>query len=320
MNKNILINIIIPCYYSSSTIFKCFENLAEQTAKDSIHIYFINDCSPNTSDEYSSFLELFKDKLSITYLKTPYHMGPGGARQFGLDAISNEANYIMFIDDDDRLENPYVIEKYLNIIQKYNNIIGFITGKYITTKAQRVIKENFLFCSLTGSIFNYNIIKKFNLQFLPINYDEDTLFYMQYRFILNTFTNLKIIEDDTFLAYHHYIDNKNSLTQTMQQHLKKERSILNIIKNMLEFFNNFSFISLKELFINEMNNYYNILLNLENTKQLTDDEILSLKSCYNLIIKLIKYNKITYEDIIYYLPDQKNFIDFFNTNINKERG
>ena len=63
-----------------------------------------------------------------------------------------------------------------------------------------------------------------------------------------------------------------------------------------------------------------VFLILNKIDKLTDDEILSLKSCYNLIIKLIKYNKITYEDIIYYLPDQKNFIDFFNTNINKERG
>ena len=91
-----MIDIIIPAYNSSDSIIGTLASIAIQRIKDKAKIYIIDDCS---SDDYSKVLSLFEDKLDITYIRLDKNMGPGYARQVGIDSSNSE--YIVFIDSDE---------------------------------------------------------------------------------------------------------------------------------------------------------------------------------------------------------------------------
>lgn len=213
------INIIIPCYYTDTILEKCLLSLSQQTKKNNIIIYLINDCSPNTKDKYSKLIKKYSNNLDITYLETLKNSGPGVARQLGLNNLPNNAEYVMFIDDDDQLADSKTIENFLNIIENRdkNSIIGFIND-YRYYEQNHFDNNNSHF---TGSIFNFKLIQIFNLQFNnDLSYlEEDTDFLLKYFFYLNKmnyyFNNIIIYNNNSNNGYT-YIKtiNKNSLTET----------------------------------------------------------------------------------------------------------
>lgn len=211
MNNNEKINVIIPCYYEDFYLDRCLTSLANQTYRNRLKIYIINDCSPNTTTEYSGTINSFKDKLDITYLKTERNSGPGVARQLGLDSIDNDYQYVMFIDDDDRLYDSKVIEKLYEIINKKD--YAAINGPRESTLGQ----DGLLF---TGSLLNRNIINKFNLRFLDkISYYEEDSEFIATFFITVVLENERYhmekyeIYFPDFIVYEYTsVDNPNSLT------------------------------------------------------------------------------------------------------------
>lgn len=180
------IDIILTCYQPSSVIEPGLDMIANQTAVKDITLIMVNDCSPNTDCEYQDLRDKYKDKINIKYFKTEKNGGPGVSRQLGLDNVTS--HYFMFIDDDDSLADASIIETYLKIIEKYQqeNIIGFIAGNFLmfyNEELQYTIKtedNNAHF----GTVFNKDLIDKYNLFFFPyLRMEEDTLFLQQYFYI-----------------------------------------------------------------------------------------------------------------------------------------
>lgn len=216
---NPIINIIIPCYYSSEIIKKSFNSLAIQTKRDCLRVYLVNDCSPNTKCEYKDIIDEFSQYFQIVYLKTPKNGGPGVARQLGLDSITDNSEYVMFIDDDDALANEYVIQNFLNIIyhKEVNTCIGFIGD------SRKNPDNSVNYNHLTGSIFNRKILQLYNIRFSNKYCEEDTQFFMEYSYKLyrlsrtfgyNIFSREVITKfNPNFISYIYTI-NPNSITHT----------------------------------------------------------------------------------------------------------
>ncbi len=181
--KNIMtpvIGIILPCYYSSDVIRKALTMLSWQTHKEAIEVIMINDCSPNTDCNYQDLIKEFSNQLNLKYLKTETRSGPGVARQLGMDNCN--CPWVMFHDDDDILNNPYVIEEYLNAINSIasNCICIEVSGPHLQFWGD--LENNCIKCdkNFTGKLFNLNLIKFFNVQFAPLSYEEDCLFATEY--------------------------------------------------------------------------------------------------------------------------------------------
>lgn len=265
--EDILINIIIPCYYPSEVIEPCFESLAKQSAKNQIQIFMVNDCSPNTSCEYSDLREKYRELLNIIYLKTNKNSGPGVARQIGLDNINNSAKWIMFIDDDDCLYDEYVIENYIKLIKQetLEYRLSFLAGKRVYFNGKINISDDFT--GLTGSLFNIDIIKLFNLSFQNCYYDEDTLFFIQYFYYNEILKNilisydikLEVIHDSSFFSYQYNSKNNLSITHNINQ--DSVFSFFNLAYQMILFFEPLLSIDLfKNTAINEIKVYFVYLI------------------------------------------------------------
>ena len=91
------VDIIIPCYYQSDVIRPGLEKIAQQTVLNDITVIMINDCSPNTENEYLDLREEFSSKFKLKYTKTQVNSGPGVARQIGINMA--QSDWIMFMDN-----------------------------------------------------------------------------------------------------------------------------------------------------------------------------------------------------------------------------
>ena len=170
------INIIMPCFYSPEVIRPALKALSEQTAIDRFVLTMVDDCS---GYNYSDLINEFKDIFSIKLLKTEKNMGPGMARQLGIDNCLEK--YILFHDDDDILAHPKVIENFINIIDKYDDVfligggIGYIHPHDPDINLYFSPEEN---STIQGKILNNNLIKKYKISFKPeiSRFDEDSYF------------------------------------------------------------------------------------------------------------------------------------------------
>lgn len=109
------IDIIIPFYNITKGIcIELLDTLKSQTIIKDCHIYLVSDNSPYEEMVFGIF-EPHQEDLNITFLKTPQRMGPGGARQVGIDRSYNR--YLFFLDSDDLLINEKGLEEMFSIIE-----------------------------------------------------------------------------------------------------------------------------------------------------------------------------------------------------------
>lgn len=278
-----LIGIIIPCYYNSYVIKPCLESIALQKAKDKIRVYLVNDCSPNTNCEYADLIDEYKTKIDLKYFKTKANVGPGGARQLGLENIDEDIQYIMFVDDDDQLDNPDSIQSYIDILDNSSENIGFLAGQRTVNNID--IQE----CGLTGSLFNYSIISMFNIQFKNYFYEEDSIFLNEY-FMYMELLNLNKIIDKKYIykpiqkkIYNYYSNHDFSLThQEKYNSIDKIWNLLFINYNFCKSYYNLNInYNTKKLI---KNHFFNVYLQICYMTQIISEKIINLEELYNLII------------------------------------
>lgn len=115
-----LFSIIIPCYNSYSLMGKCLDTLEKQTFKE-FEVIVVDDCSTDRS--YEKLTEWSKtSQLNLKVLKQEKNMGPGAARNLGIEKSCGE--YILFIDADDFIElDTMKMLKAVLCVQKPDTII-----------------------------------------------------------------------------------------------------------------------------------------------------------------------------------------------------
>lgn len=292
------IGIIMPCYYSSEIVSKALQMLAWQTKKDEIEVIMVNDCSPNTNCEYQDLIQKFSNDLNIKYFKTLENCGPGLARQLGLNNCN--CPWIMFHDDDDMLNNPYVIETYLEIINNIpeEDIVITIDGPHLQfwQNDKFILLEN----NFTGKLFNINIIKLFNISFENLSYEEDSQFGTKYFYYAQKlalalpskkFYSIDITEKyPNFIAYTKQY-NKQSICSTLMEYDRCWKA-LKYLDSEVSFYLSKS----KDQILEKVLNYllqddFNYLIDwLKRVKQfkITKEQMLDFLTVYNKFNTIIK--------------------------------
>ena len=93
------ISLIVPVYNASSYIEDCLASLMAQTMDD-IEVLLVDDHGSDDSMQMAkAYVEAHPSKKRFRYLETPHNMGPGPARNVGIEAAQGE--YIGFVDSDD---------------------------------------------------------------------------------------------------------------------------------------------------------------------------------------------------------------------------
>ena len=128
------IGIIIPNYNYEHTIEKCLNSIFNQTYKN-YEIIFIDDCSTDDSvkiaeETYQKYLldtygyhddTCIIEKMKIVQLKQKRYNG--GARNEAYLHLSDNVDYVWYVDSDDWLYDEYVLEQINNKLQSKPDVL-----------------------------------------------------------------------------------------------------------------------------------------------------------------------------------------------------
>jgi glycosyltransferase involved in cell wall biosynthesis len=193
-----------------------FESLENQSYKE-FEVIIIDDCSSDGS--YENVKKYSENcSLDIKVFKTPSNMGPGYARNMGLDAANGE--WITFIDNDDWVEYNW-LEQINNVITTNSNIDCLIYDYYMKSdsncrimrsilKGQRgILQKSDVLTYVTnhtvGKFYKLENCNKNNVRFLYTRRCEDV-----------AFTYLAVAASNTIYyldePYYYYFQRKHSLS------------------------------------------------------------------------------------------------------------
>lgn len=292
-----MIDIIIPAYNAHDTLYKTLSSIALQTIKDKVNVYIINDYSKRS---YKKEIDTFKDIFNLKEIKTKKRLGPGGARQYGIE--NSDSNYIMFIDADDQLYNPFVLNLlYFNIDKGYDIIIG----KEVVNGIRGDYKQS----NIHGKIYSRAFLKENNIKFNNTKYSEDNSFDQITRNITN---NIIEINDPVYL----YVENKNSLTSKKYKELEKLTQYLyNRIYTTLELQKrNVDPVKIANILLR---GYTYAYLTVKSNKSLNNNKL--YKKCYRYELMFLNYEKYLSEnEILENLLKRVNCSNIFANEILKD--
>ena len=118
--KDYKIGIIIPNYNYEHTIDKCLSSIDNQTYKN-YEVIFIDDMS---TDNSVNIAYKYVDKLTdIKIIELKQKRYNGGARNEAYLHLSDDVDYVYYIDSDDWLYSEYSLEKINNKLQLYPDVL-----------------------------------------------------------------------------------------------------------------------------------------------------------------------------------------------------
>lgn len=112
------ISIIVPCHNLElyiKNLLLSFHMLNIDNITYEI-IFVLDDCSDKTEEIIKSYMEDMNYKIITCFVRSP-----GGARNVGLNAASGR--YIWFVDGDDWIINPEVLQQVIGFFNKNENEI-----------------------------------------------------------------------------------------------------------------------------------------------------------------------------------------------------
>lgn len=141
---NYKIGIIIPNYNYEHTIEKCLTSIFKQTYTN-YEIIFVDDCSTDNSVEiakqlYSDLLLTDGDFGTLKIVELKQKRLNGGARNEAYLHLSDDVDYVWYVDSDDWLIDDQVLEKINNKLQKKPDVlfVGIITYRRGTLKTEDI--------------------------------------------------------------------------------------------------------------------------------------------------------------------------------------
>lgn len=240
-----LLSLIIPIYNSENYLDNTITSIINQSIGFSnIELILVDDCS---TDDSKKIIEKYAKKYNniVPFYSNENHGYPGFGRNVGLKIAT--ANYIMFMDHDDDLDNDICKKLYETItkenadiaccdtfindpISKIKNNIKYTNG--IETGEFVIINDDYIplfeSVSIWNKIFKKEIIDKNQIKFEENTYGDDLVFSLTYFLKSNKMIYLK--------DYFGYI--WNCRTESLSHSVKKEHllGLINAYRHMITVF------------------------------------------------------------------------------------
>ncbi len=162
------ISIILPARNEAINLKSIIPALLQKYDKNILEIIVINDCSSDDTNTVVDYLQKKHSKLHI------YHRhqkpGVGLAVKYGIDKISQQAKYVLFMDSD-FLINISDIAKFLGNFDGLDGIVGsrfmnkeslehYPLYKYIANRAYQWLAKIFLGVKHSDLTNNFKLYKK----------------------------------------------------------------------------------------------------------------------------------------------------------------
>ena len=121
------ISIIVPVYQVEKYIIKCLNSICNQTFRD-FELIIIDDCGSDPSIKLAANFLIGKE-IDFTIIHHKENMGLSASRNTGIEA--SKANYIIFIDSDDWIEETMLEKLYQAAIKSNADIVSCNGKEYL---------------------------------------------------------------------------------------------------------------------------------------------------------------------------------------------
>lgn len=167
------IDIIIPAYKAQETISRTLSSIAIQTIIDKLEVTIINDAFGDYTDLVKTFSKFFK----VRELKLENNVGPGLARQYGIDHTDHE--YFTCIDADDTFASAIALETMLTGIEE-NEVIKCCSAGFMQLgdDLKHLVPHQNDMVWMFGKIYRREWIEKYKIHFNDTRANEDTGYNM----------------------------------------------------------------------------------------------------------------------------------------------
>ena len=163
------IDVIVPAHRAHATLARTLGSIAVQTIADELHVVVIDDACPEGG--YRDAVAPFLSRLDIRLIRLPRNLGPGGARQVGIDATGNP--YFTCIDSDDAFAGPASLEQLRSAMEQDGSIqrcggcleIHGASGEEPLQRARGA--------SMDGKLFRRSFVERYQLRFNGSRANED---------------------------------------------------------------------------------------------------------------------------------------------------
>lgn len=169
VEKDSLIDIIIPVYNAKKTLLRTLCSLALQKNFDKFKVYLVVDCDDSNYDYEMDFV---KDYLDITLYRLDKNVGPGQARQYGINNSSSP--YIMFIDSDDYLYDAHSLYEISKVIK--DDSFDLIISNFIYQRDNEITIKKLDNTWLHGKVYNRKFLIDNDIEFNNTRANEDNGF------------------------------------------------------------------------------------------------------------------------------------------------
>lgn len=114
-----MLDLIIPVYKNKAGLYRSLFSIGTETYKK-VFVTIVDDCS---GDNYDDVVEFFQKFFPIRIIYLPQNVGPGMARQAGLEIATQP--YISFLDCGDTYVTPTRLLECLNDVEDNPNYVMF---------------------------------------------------------------------------------------------------------------------------------------------------------------------------------------------------
>lgn len=223
-------DIIIPCYNSHKTLERALASILFQKNVEEILVTLVNDAG----EDYSSFLKMFKDtKLNLREIGYDVNGGPAKARNFGRK--NTNCPFIMFMDSDDVLAQPWSVLKLSNTLNNNENY-QLVAGSFIEERSDGKFKVHEKDTTFThGKIYKRTYIEKYDICFNEASRCcEDMSFNLLCFMIMNNSTEqAKFIDDIVYF----WMNNENSIGRTDKYTYANNTCNIGFVENLIYLYN-----------------------------------------------------------------------------------
>lgn len=113
--QNPTVTFVVPCYKLAHLLTDCIHSILSQTYRD-FEVLIMDDCSPDETGEVS---RSFKDPR-ITHIRNEVNVGH--LRNYNKGIGLARGNYVWLISADDYLRCPYILQRYVELLEKHPNV------------------------------------------------------------------------------------------------------------------------------------------------------------------------------------------------------
>lgn len=220
------VSVIIPVYNSEKYISKCLDSVLNQTYQN-VEIIVINDGSKDNSIK---ILKEYEKKYKNIILIDKKNEGVSKTRNLGIKTATGD--YIMFIDNDDFIDEDY-IETYMKN-SDYDIVIG--SYKRIDNNNKLLFKYNlnensrwtkYVVLAPWAKLYKKDFIIKNKIEFIDFKIGEDVYFNL---LCYSKTDNIKIINDFKYSWFY----NNESVSNTSQRGLNKSVDITVLLDKVIK--------------------------------------------------------------------------------------